>query len=693
MAVLAMEEAEDGGFPVEGCHLQADPVSQVVIKEEAGGSENVPGPEFQQGSAVALEVLDPAGKQALAERGREALSAKEADPAVAVVQARPVRAGGNAQALEFPWQSVSFEWAAFGNLLCFLIGQFRSWNGNLRMPSSVRQSRPVVVAPFDPLHGRFAAEGAEAPVPFLHRAGAEVGEVPFAGRQLQKRSMPRLLQRLCGILRTGENGVFRMHLPPSFEAAAAGHGDGVIPSGSAFRTDKEIPVAMAEKMRPFGHAKFRAREEQPGLAEEAVGAGIVLLDENAVEGVLLEGIPTLAEDVLSPVRVVEQGGIKAAGVQKDRFCPRPVDGRGTDKEIARVFEAALEVLHVGVDQPEIAVVPAQGRSPDAPAAGNAEKIEKAATVQWAGAEAPVAEIAAVVDTDARKPLEGAGGKVEVIAGPAEAGVGVKTGKNRVGQVGGHGAATCGSGEAVARFCMLWNGKTAIITGANSGIGKAIAGACADMGMQLVLTGRRQEKNEAVARELERSYGTGVLPLQCDVSREQACRELVATAGRQFGRIDVMVNNAGMGAMGTRIADSDTELFDKVMRTNLYSAYWCSREAWKWMERNETEDADALRGAILNISSVCGVDAWAGTGLYAASKHGMMGLTKALADEGVQPRIRAAAICPAMVATAMTGVSGSDYIDPADIAATARYLLELKAAAWPTEVVVNRRGAA
>ncbi|NBD37472.1 MAG: SDR family NAD(P)-dependent oxidoreductase [Verrucomicrobia bacterium] len=241
--------------------------------------------------------------------------------------------------------------------------------------------------------------------------------------------------------------------------------------------------------------------------------------------------------------------------------------------------------------------------------------------------------------------------------------------------------------------MPWNGKTAIITGANSGIGKAIAGAFAAVGLQLVIAGRRQEKNEEVARDLEKRYETGVLPFVCDVSREEECVDLVEKTASVFGRVDVMVNNAGMGAMGTRIADSDTELFDKVMRTNLYSAYWCSREAWKWMERNEPEDADALRGAILNIASVCGVDAWAGTGLYAASKHGMMGLTRALADEGVQPRIRAAAICPAMVATAMTGVAGSDYIDPADIATTTRYLLDLKAAAWPTEIIVNRRGAA
>lgn len=82
----------------------------------------------------------------------------------------------------------------------------------------------------------------------------------------------------------------------------------------------------------------------------------------------------------------------------------------------------------------------------------------------------------------------------------------------------------------------------------------------------------------------------------------------------------------------------------------------------------------------------------GGSVYCASKHGMQGLTRALADEGAESRIRVAAICPAMVSTPMTGKSGPDYITPEDIARTLGYLLDLSSAAWPREIVVNRRGA-
>lgn len=241
------------------------------------------------------------------------------------------------------------------------------------------------------------------------------------------------------------------------------------------------------------------------------------------------------------------------------------------------------------------------------------------------------------------------------------------------------------------IAMNWKDKTVLITGGNSGIGEAISDLLARWGMRVVISGRRTERNEAVAERLRRRHGAEVMTVEGDVAKEGDCRRMVAAAGEAFGRLDLLINNAGKGAMNTRIVDSDSETFDRVLKTNLYSAYWCTREAWPLLERNEAEDANGVRGAVINISSLAGVDAWAGTGIYAASKHGMMGLTKALADEGAEARIRVAAICPALVATPMTGVSGSDYIAPEDIAATVGYLISLRSAAWPTEVVVPRRG--
>ena len=105
-----------------------------------------------------------------------------------------------------------------------------------------------------------------------------------------------------------------------------------------------------------------------------------------------------------------------------------------------------------------------------------------------------------------------------------------------------------------------------------------------------------------------------------------------------------------------------------------------------------ENKDNPRGFIINISSVAGKQAWSGTGTYSASKFGLLGLTHALADEGKADGIKVTAICPALVATPMTGVSGPDYLQPEDIAETVLYLLRLSPAAWPTEIVLERKGA-
>jgi len=232
---------------------------------------------------------------------------------------------------------------------------------------------------------------------------------------------------------------------------------------------------------------------------------------------------------------------------------------------------------------------------------------------------------------------------------------------------------------------------AIVTGGNSGIGEAIARKLGERGYRVVVAGRREAENQRVADAIsEAGPGEGVARA-VDVSREEDCLALVRDTTEAEGALNLLVNNAGIGGMGP-IAETTSEDFERVMRTNLYSAYWCSREAFRWMSAREDRGPDGLRGTIVNLASVCGIDAWAGTAMYAASKHGMVGLTRALADEGAEAGVRVAAVCPAMVATPMTGVSGPDYIQPEDIAATVEYLLGLGPAAWPRELVVPRRGA-
>lgn len=239
--------------------------------------------------------------------------------------------------------------------------------------------------------------------------------------------------------------------------------------------------------------------------------------------------------------------------------------------------------------------------------------------------------------------------------------------------------------------MFESNQTAIVTGGNSGIGEAIVHLLAKRGMDVVVAGRRQDKNEQVAREVFARHGVEALPVQADVSQEEDCQRLIDQTLDRFQSLHLLINNAGTSG-GGKIAELESESFDRVMRTNLYSAFWCSKAAYRAILANNPATDHGLRGGIIDISSVCGVDAWAGVGAYCASKHGMMGLTRAMADEGKRDRIRVVAICPAMVSTPMTGVSGPEYIAPDDISATVAYLLDLTSAAWPTEIVINRRGA-
>jgi 3-oxoacyl-[acyl-carrier protein] reductase len=240
--------------------------------------------------------------------------------------------------------------------------------------------------------------------------------------------------------------------------------------------------------------------------------------------------------------------------------------------------------------------------------------------------------------------------------------------------------------------MNYKGKVALVTGANSGIGEAIVHRLAERGCTVMINGRREEENQRVAQDLRQKYDATAHILTGDVSEEETCLRLVRETVEKAGKLDVLVNNAGIGTQGKRVADSDTETFDRLIKTNLYSCFWLSREGFQVMEKQDIAPDTGLRGAIINMSSILGVESWENAGMYSASKHGVQALTRAMTEEGHPAAIRVAAVCPALVTTAMTGVSGEEYIQPEDIAATVTYLLELSPAAWPTEVVVRRRGA-
>ena len=165
------------------------------------------------------------------------------------------------------------------------------------------------------------------------------------------------------------------------------------------------------------------------------------------------------------------------------------------------------------------------------------------------------------------------------------------------------------------------GKVAIVTGSSSGIGKAIALKFGAEGAKVVAAGRRMALCQRTVDEIAKRGGEA-WAVQTDVADERQVDALIDQTVRRYGRLDILVNNAGIGG-GGRLADTTTEAFDAVMNVNLRGTFFCCRAGFKQMQQQDG-------GCIINMSSVAGLQAWAGTGTYSASKHGIMALTKALA---------------------------------------------------------------
>jgi 3-oxoacyl-[acyl-carrier protein] reductase len=227
-----------------------------------------------------------------------------------------------------------------------------------------------------------------------------------------------------------------------------------------------------------------------------------------------------------------------------------------------------------------------------------------------------------------------------------------------------------------------------VTGSSSGIGKAIALTFAREGAQVIIAARRHTLCGLVAAQI-RERGGSAVAMPTDVTDEAQVEQLIKDTARRFGRVDILVNNAGIGG-GNRLAETRTNTFDRVMNTNLRGTFFCCRADFRQRQANGG-------GLILNMSSVAGVDAWAGTGTYSASKYGIVALTKALADEGRPHKIKVCAICPGGVADELVDaapeqIDRSGQISPYHVAETAVYLAPLGPNAIVHRVIVDRLGA-
>jgi NAD(P)-dependent dehydrogenase (short-subunit alcohol dehydrogenase family) len=185
------------------------------------------------------------------------------------------------------------------------------------------------------------------------------------------------------------------------------------------------------------------------------------------------------------------------------------------------------------------------------------------------------------------------------------------------------------------------GKAAIVTGAGTGIGRAIALALAREGAKVAVAGRRREKLEEVAEAIQRGGGEAVVTV-CDVSKEGDSQRAVKDAERAFGELNVLVNNAGALSVST-VEGISVEDWDRLMATNLKGPFLMSRAVLPAMRR-------AGGGAIVNVGSVLGLVAMKDRAAYCASKGGVTMLTKAMALDHAHEKIRVNCICPAIVET-------------------------------------------
>jgi len=193
------------------------------------------------------------------------------------------------------------------------------------------------------------------------------------------------------------------------------------------------------------------------------------------------------------------------------------------------------------------------------------------------------------------------------------------------------------------------GRTAVVTGGTRGIGLAIARALAEDGASVVVSGRDAGRIESAVKELE-GLGVAALGVAADQSKRDDCDRLVDAAKERFGRLDVLVNNAGItrDQLLVRMKDDD---WDQVMDTNLRGVFLMTRVAAKTMMRQRS-------GRIINIASTAGAMGNPGQVNYSAAKAGVMGLTKAAARELAHWNILVNAVAPGLIETDMTaGIPG------------------------------------
>ncbi len=229
------------------------------------------------------------------------------------------------------------------------------------------------------------------------------------------------------------------------------------------------------------------------------------------------------------------------------------------------------------------------------------------------------------------------------------------------------------------------GKAALVTGAGRGIGRSIALARARHGAAVALAARTAGQLRAVQAEIEALSGAAAC-FPADVSQERDVAGMVRGAAERFGRLDIVVNNAGIGLFGplSEMAAAD---WDAIMAVNARGPFLVCREAIPYLRQQP-------RSFIVNITSVVGLKGYANQAAYSASKHAVMGMTKALAREVQAAGIRVHAVCPGgvdteMAAQARPDLDRSGLIQPDEVAEAVLFLVTREGNAVIDQIDVRR----
>ena len=227
------------------------------------------------------------------------------------------------------------------------------------------------------------------------------------------------------------------------------------------------------------------------------------------------------------------------------------------------------------------------------------------------------------------------------------------------------------------------GSVAVVTGGSRGIGYGIATALAKLGANVVITARNAERLAAAARELS-THGPGCEGMACDLTRWSAVDALADRVRQKYGRVDVLVNNAGIGGPASLLQDLAPEKWDDIFDTNVRAVFYMVRAFVPLMGAGGA-------GHIINISSLAGKNPLPRGAAYSASKWALNGLSYSLAEELRSQNIRVSIVCPGSVDTEFsphTGKSPDRMLRPEDVAHVVAMLVTQRPQSFVSEVLLR-----